>query len=165
MPNPVAGQIVEAMTTRGLHLAIAESLTGGALAAAVVDVPGASKMFLGSIVAYDTSLKSSLLGVDEALLAKVGAVDSQVAAQMAEGARLRLATAAKVSKAATVGLACTGVAGPDSQDGKPVGTVFIAVDTPGGALVREFLVPGDRAKIRNSTIGSALNLLAEVLGL
>ena len=165
MPNIVAAQIVEAMTTRGLHLAIAESLTGGALAAAVVDVPGASKMFLGSIVAYDTSLKASLLGVDDALLAKVGAVDSKVATQMAAGARLRLATAAKVSEAATVGLACTGVAGPNIQDGKPVGTVFISVDAPGGALVRELLVAGDRSQIRKSTVGSALNLLAEVLGL
>jgi nicotinamide-nucleotide amidase len=153
------------MTARGLRLAIAESLTGGALAAAVVDVPGSSTMLLGSIVAYDTALKSALLGVDGDLLVQVGAVDAQVATQMAAGARQRLAAAAKVSDAVTVGLACTGVAGPDLQDGKPVGTVFIAVDAPCGALVREFLVAGDRAQIRSATVTLAFDLLAEVLAL
>jgi nicotinamide-nucleotide amidase len=153
------------MTARGLRLAIAESLTGGALAAAVVDVPGASKLLLGSIVAYDTALKSALLGVDGDLLVQVGAVDAQVAAQMAAGVRRRLAAAAKVSDAVTVGLACTGVAGPDLQDGKPVGTVFIAVDASGGALVREFLVDGDRAQIRSATVTLAFDLLVEVLAL
>jgi nicotinamide-nucleotide amidase len=122
-------------------------------------------MFLGSIVAYDTALKSALLGVDSALLSAVGAVDARVAAQMAAGARARLAAASKLSDAVAVGLACTGVAGPNLQEGKPVGTVFIAVDALGGALVREFLVAGDRAQIRTSTVGLALNLLAEVLAL
>ena len=166
--EPSAKQSVESLLAmladRGLRLALAESLTGGLLASAIVEVPGASKVLLGSIVAYDTSLKSSLLGVAPQLLAKVGAVDGEVAAQMAAGVRNRLAAAASVSVEITIGVACTGVAGPDSQDGKPVGTVFIAVDAPDGARVREYHLTGDRAEIRLATVGLALELLGESVG-
>ena len=159
----LATQIVESMVARGFRLAIAESLTGGALASAVVGVPGASKVLLGSIVAYDTALKSSLLGVDAQLLAKFGAVGEQVASQMANGARARLALAAGLAPEITIGLACTGVAGPDLQDGKPVGTVFIATDAPGGAQVLQCHVAGDRAEIRARVVVLALELLLRAL--
>jgi len=159
----LAAKIVEQMTARGLRLALAESLTGGALASAVVGVPGASKVLLGSVIAYDTALKSSLLGVDAELLARVGAVDEQVASQMAAGARARLALAAGVSPEITIGLSCTGVAGPDLQDGKPVGTVFIAVDAPSGAQVVQRNLVGDRAQIRSGVVVAALELLAQML--
>ena len=164
MRTDLARRVVESMTASGQRLAIAESLTGGSLAAAVVDVPGASKVLLGSIVAYDTALKAALLDVDPELLAKVGAVDGRVALQMAAGVRARLATAGGVASANTIGLACTGVAGPDLQDGKPVGTVFIAVDAPGGAQVVEHRVAGDRAEIRRDVVVLALELLSDVLG-
>lgn len=165
MPSPtLASQIVEAMTARGLKLALAESLTGGALASAVVDVPGASAMFLGSIVAYHTSLKSSLLGVDASLLASSGAVDAQVAAQMAAGARSAMAKAAAIELDRVFGLACTGVAGPDPQDGKPVGTVFLAADAPSGTTARELHLSGSRAEIRAGVVQAALQMLSEALG-
>jgi nicotinamide-nucleotide amidase len=165
MPNTLVVRIVEAMTSRGLKLALAESLTGGALASAVVDVPGASAILLGSVVAYDTALKRALLGVDESLLANSGAVDSQVAAQMAAGARSVMAKSASIDAAHVYGLACTGVAGPDAQGGKPVGTVYIAMDAPGGAQVYEFHLSGSRAEIRSAVVGLALRKLSESLGL
>ena len=161
--NSLATKIVSQASAKGLRLAIAESLTGGALASAVVGVPGASAVLLGSIVAYDTPLKSSLLGVDAGHLARVGAVDREVAVQMAAGARSRLSMAAGVSPAVTIGVACTGVAGPDPQDGKPVGTVFIAADTPGGPKVLECNVAGDRAEIRARVVVLALELVVAAL--
>ncbi len=161
MTKFLAPGIVSTLASKGLRLAIAESLTGGALSAAVVDEAGASQILLGSIVAYNTALKSSLLGVSLDLLERAGAVDAEVAAQMASGARTRLAAAAHVEKALTIGLACTGVAGPDSQDGKSVGTVFIALDGPNGCSVREFHFEGDRGQIRAETVRNALELLAQ----
>jgi nicotinamide-nucleotide amidase len=109
-------------------------------------------------VAYDTALKSALLGVDHNLLSRRGAVDAEVAAQMAAGARTRLSTAAAVEASQTLGLACTGVAGPNEQDGKSVGTVFIAVDGSNGAIVREFHFEGDREQIRTETVRQAIEL-------
>jgi nicotinamide-nucleotide amidase len=168
MPNTSAGklaeQVVTVMTARGLRLGIAESLTGGSLASAVVDVPGASAVLLGSIVAYDTSLKASLLGVDSELLQLVGAVDARVASRMARAARVRLAAGAGVDSESTIGVACTGVAGPDPQDGKAVGTVFIAVDAPSGAQVHELHLEGTRAEIRSHVVTAALELLLKNLG-
>jgi len=114
----LAEQVLARAKDLGLTVAVAESLTGGQLAAAFTSVPGASAVFRGSVTAYATDLKASILGVDAQLLAEVGAVHDEVARQMAEGVR-------RVCRA-DVGLATTGVAGPDPQDGKPVGTVFVA---------------------------------------
>ncbi len=121
MSSPAA-EVVRLLTVRGGTLAVAESLTGGLVAAEITSVPGASKVFRGSVTAYATELKHRLLGVDASLLAARGAVNPQVAAQMAVGVRKALG--------ADWGLATTGVAGPDPQDGQPVGTVFVAVDGP-----------------------------------
>ncbi|MGH6654195.1 MAG: CinA family protein [Actinocrinis sp.] len=107
---------------RRLTVAVAESLTGGQLAAAITAVPGASAVFRGSVTAYATDLKASVLGVDAALLGAHGAVHHEVARQMAEGVR-------RVCRA-DLGIATTGVAGPEPQDGHPVGTVFVAVAGP-----------------------------------
>jgi len=159
----VATQLVETLTNQGLKLALAESLTGGALASALVDVPGSSKVLLGSIVAYDTALKIALLGVDANLLARVGPVDAEVAAQMAAGVRSKMAAGAESGIGSVIGVACTGVAGPEAQGGKPVGLVFIALDAPGGAQVHEFQFAGDRAQIRSSVVAAALKLLAAAL--
>jgi nicotinamide-nucleotide amidase len=159
----VATQLVETLTNQGLKLALAESLTGGALASALVDVPGSSKVLLGSIVAYDTALKIALLGVDANLLARVGPVDAEVAAQMAAGVRSKMAAGAESGIGSVIGVACTGVAGPETQGGKPVGLVFIALDAPGGAQVHEFQFAGDRAQIRSSVVAAALKLLAAAL--
>ncbi|CAL9548070.1 CinA-like protein [Streptomyces sp. enrichment culture] len=162
MSSPAA-DVVRLLTVRGATLAVAESLTGGLVAAQITSVPGASKVFLGSVTAYATGLKHRLLGVDAALLAARGAVDPQVAAQMAAGVRKALG--------ADWGVATTGVAGPDPQDGQPVGTVFVAVDGPSGTAgdsasggkVEALRLNGDRAEIRMESTRSVLGLLLKEL--
>ncbi|MER6980042.1 CinA family protein [Streptomyces carpinensis] len=160
MSSPAA-EVVGLLTVRGETIAVAESLTGGLVAAEITSVPGASKVFRGSVTAYATELKHELLGVDATLLAQRGAVDPQVAAQMAVGVRKALG--------ADWGIATTGVAGPDPQDGQPVGTVFVAVDGPFGTengAVRDgktaaLRLNGGRAEIRMETVRSVLTLLLE----
>ena len=136
------------LAARRWTVAVAESLTGGLLASAIVDVPGASAVFRGGVVAYATDVKRSVLGVDSELLASVGAVDPGVARQMAEGVRRVVG--------ADVGIATTGVAGPDPQDGTPVGTVCIAVVTPEGESVATHAFSGGRAAIRAAATDAAL---------
>ena len=149
-----AAQVLTLLGRTGRSLAVAESLTGGMLAAALVDVPGASSVFRGGIVAYATDLKATLLGVDAALLDTHGPVHPQVAAQMAAGARFRLG--------ADVGVATTGVAGPDPQDGHGPGTVYVAVDVRDGLhQVRALRLVGDRATVRAATVREALALLRD----
>lgn len=132
-------------------MAVAESLTGGLLGAALTDVPGASAVFRGGVTAYATELKAELVGVPAALLAEAGPVDPRVAAAMAEGVR-RLMTA-------DWGLSATGVAGPAPQDGKPVGMVFLGCSGPGVAVVRRLALGGDRHRIRHASVQAALDLL------
>jgi nicotinamide-nucleotide amidase len=152
----MAGQVVGLLRDRQQTLAVAESLTGGLLGAAITDVPGASVVFRGGIVSYATDLKAALLGVPQTLLAERGAVDPEVAAAMAEGARQRLS--------ASAGAATTGVAGPDPADGRPPGTVYIAVSTgTGRPVTRQLSVPGARAEVRAATVRAALRLLLDVL--
>ncbi|MEV6116869.1 CinA family protein [Streptomyces sp. NPDC052109] len=161
--TPQATELVRLLTVRGETLAVAESLTGGLVAAEITSVPGASKVFRGSVTAYATELKHELLGVDGDLLAQRGAVDPQVAGQMAAGVRKALG--------ADWGLATTGVAGPDPQDGQPVGTVFVAVDGPlsdlpgsaGGGKVEALRLNGSRAEIRMESVRSVLAVLLERL--
>ena len=156
MERAAATAIVQALTARKETLAVAESLTGGALTSAVVDVPGASAVLRGGVVAYATELKHTLLGVDPALLARAGAVDPAVAVQMAEGVRQRLM--------ATWGVAATGVAGPEPQDGKPPGTVHVALAGPHGCTARSLQLGGDRAQVRSWAVAAALELLGRSLG-
>ena len=151
-----AAALVALVTAQRRTIAVAESLTGGALASAIVDVPGASTVLRGGVVAYATDLKASVLGVDGDLLAREGAVHPLVAEQMAAGVA-RLADA-------SVGLATTGVAGPDPQDGQPVGTVFVAVQADGRSTVRRLALEGDRAAIRAAAVDRAIDLALEVLG-
>ncbi|WP_055523400.1 CinA family protein [Streptomyces graminilatus] len=159
--SSMATDVVRLLTVRGETLAVAESLTGGLVAAEITSVPGASKAFRGAVTAYATDVKRQVLGVDAALLATRGAVDSQVAAQMAAGARRILG--------ADWGIATTGVAGPEAQDGQPVGTVFVAVDGPrtadsgaeGGGKVAALRLNGSRAEIRMESVRSVLALLLE----
>jgi nicotinamide-nucleotide amidase len=147
-----AAAVVSRLIDRRQSVATAESLTGGLLAATLVEVPGVSAVFRGGLVVYATDLKASLAGVPEELLAERGPVDPDVALALAEGARARCD--------AHWGVATTGVAGPDPQDGKPVGTVFVAVAGPAGSTVRKLALEGDRAAIRTATVTAALQLLA-----
>ena len=153
--SSLAEQVHHVLLSRGATVAAAESLTGGALGAALTAVPGASATFRGGVTAYATDLKTALLGVDAAVLADRGAVDAQVAAGMAVGVRRRLA--------ATYGVATTGVAGPDPQDGHPPGTVHVAVAGPAGAEARALTLTGDRATVRAGAVEAALALLLDVL--
>jgi PncC family amidohydrolase len=144
-------EAIDLLRARGDTIAVAESLTGGMLAAALTAIPGASAAFRGCVVAYATDLKAALLGVPAALLDRHGAVHPDVARAMADGARSRLG--------ATVGAATTGVAGPDPQDGQPVGTVYIAVSAGGGTAVRSLALSGGRQQIREATVERSLDLL------
>jgi nicotinamide-nucleotide amidase len=147
----LARRLVADGTAGGYTVAVAESLTGGLLAAAITAVPGASAVFRGSVTAYATEVKASVLGVDAELLAREGAVDAEVARQMAAGVRRLLG--------ATVGLATTGVAGPSEQDGKPVGLVYIGYAGPDSEPIAEELrLSGDREAIRAQTVSHALAL-------
>lgn len=148
--------LVDVLINRGQTLAVAESLTGGLLAASIVNVPGVSKIFRGGLVVYATDLKAKLAGVDADLLARKGPVDPEVAAALARGAA--------VTCEADWGLGTTGVAGPDPQDGVSPGTVFLGVAGPHGfAEVRGLRLRGDRASIRAQAVSAALGLLAEAL--
>ncbi len=156
--------VLTAAEAAGVRLALAESITGGALASTLVDVPGASKVLLGSIVAYDTSAKNGILGVSRSLLTMQGAVDPEVAAQMATGAAEKFAGALGESADAVLGVATTGVAGPDPQDGKPVGLAYVALALGARIEVHELQLEGDRAAIRDSVTRQALGLILEFLG-
>lgn len=155
-----AADLVAALTVRGWSLGVAESLTGGALAAEIVSVPGASATLLGGVVAYATPVKESLLGVDAALLDEHGPVHAMVAEQMATGVRTAVAIA---GRPADVGLSTTGIAGPDSPDGQPVGTVHIGVATPSGVRAHDFHFSGDRASIRVQAVDAAIETLLKAM--
>lgn len=154
----LAAEALQLLSRAGQTLAVAESLTGGLVAAALTDVPGSSAAFRGGVVAYATQLKADLLGVDAAMLAAHGPVYAPVAAAMAEGVRDRLD--------ATVGMATTGVAGPGPQDGQPAGTVHIAVSLAGDhtdrgdeTVVRTIALTGTRDAVRRLTVERVLGLL------
>jgi nicotinamide-nucleotide amidase len=148
--DTVAGVVHDRLFDRGQTVAVAESLTGGTLSAALSERPGSSTTFRGGLVVYATDLKEALAGVPGPLLAASGAVAADTAAALAAGARERLD--------ATWGLAVTGVAGPDEQEGKPVGTVFLAVAGPSSEVV-EVRLPGDRDRVRMLTVQHAMHLL------
>lgn len=158
MAESAAAAVLAALGRRGWTLGVAESLTGGALCASLVAVPGASAVLRGGIVAYATPVKHTLLGVDDDLLARHGPVHPEVARQMAAGVRRAVAAA---GAAADVGVSTTGIAGPDSPDGQPVGTVCVGVSTPDGDRADSFLFVGDRDEIRAQSVAAAL---AAVLG-
>lgn len=146
-----ASELIAALAERGVTVAVAESLTGGLVLAALTAVPGASAVVRGGAVVYATDTKHTMLGVDATLLGSHGPVDSDVAGAMAAGVRVRWA--------ADVGLATTGVAGPEPQAGRPVGEVFVALDAAGSGQVRRLSLTGGRAEIRAHAAEAALSLL------
>ncbi len=156
MTQPDVAGIVAALRVSGATVATAESLTGGLVCATLVDVPGASDVVRGAIVAYQSDLKTSLLGVAAQLVAREGTVHPEVAVQLADGARERLG--------ATWGLATTGVAGPGPSEGHAAGTVHVAVAGPGGTTTRELHLTGDRSRIRVLAVHAVLSDLRDRLG-
>lgn len=150
-----AHRIIETLIEKGLTISVAESLTGGLVCAELTSIPGASQCVSGGVVAYQTDIKSSLLSVDRSLLRNRGAVDTDVALSMAE----------QVSQLvpADIGLATTGVAGPDTQDGKDVGTVHIACWYAGEHRVESYHFSGSRDEIRHQSVESALRLVLDII--
>ena len=153
----------ELLAERGASLAVAESCTGGGIAERISEVPGASRYFLGGVVAYADSAKRELLDVPEALLARHGAVSEPVVRAMAEGVRARFG--------ASLGIATTGISGPGGgSDDKPVGLVHIALADAAGTHAEHFVFPLDRARHRRLTTQTALDwvrrrlLGAELIG-
>jgi nicotinamide-nucleotide amidase len=152
---PIVEDVHRRLAAADATVAVAESLTGGLLGAELTSMPGSSATFRGGLIVYATDLKESLGGVPGPLLEAEGAVSAEVAAAMAAGARDRVG--------ATYALALTGVAGPDSQDGRPPGTVYVAVAGPGGGRVQELTVPGDRGAVRVGAVAAALAMLRDAL--
>src|SRR5690606_34202026 len=155
-----AADLVAALRARGWTLGVAESLTGGAVASEIVTVPGASAAFRGAVVAYATAVKHSLLGVSADLLEKHGPIHPDVAVQMADGVRRAVAVD---GRPADVGVSTTGIAGPGSPDGQPVGTVHIGVVTPVSSHATAFVFGGTRDEIRVQARDAAILLALEAL--
>ncbi len=151
-----AAHLHDTLLARGETVGCAESLTGGALAAELSATPGASATFVGGVVAYATRIKLDLLGVPADVVGEHGVVSAPCAEAMAAGARRVL----RVDWA----LSTTGVAGPESQDGKPVGRVHVGLAGPEGVLSVRLDLGGDRTTIRATTVEHALDLLQHHLG-
>jgi nicotinamide-nucleotide amidase len=154
--RPIEEHVLALCRARGLTLATAESETGGLVAQRLTSIPGASDVFVGSVVAYANEVKEAALGVPQALLAEHGAVSAEAAEAMACGARERLG--------ADVAVAVTGIAGPDGgTEEKPVGLVYLHAQGPDGGAAREFTFPGDRESIRARSAVMALHLVRRLL--
>lgn len=147
--------VIDALADAGETVATAESLTGGLVCSTLVHPAGASRVVVGGVVAYSTDAKADVLGIDEETLWVRGPVDAIVAVQMAEQVRAKFG--------ATIGIATTGVAGPDPQDGVAVGTVFVAMSSDRGNDVDVLHVDGDRDSIRWASVDAALTLLENSL--
>lgn len=145
-------KILDQLRNQSKYLVVAESLTGGLLTASFAAIAGASDVLLTGIIAYDTRLKHELLGVSNQLLENQGPVDPEVAAQMAEGLRSRIANKTGIDSDQIVGISTTGVAGPSVQGEKPVGELYIAVSQAGTTKVFAHQLAGERGQIQNSAV-------------
>lgn len=160
MPDTTGAEIIALLTERHWSIGVAESLTGGLLVAELIRIPGASAVVRGGVVAYDTRIKHSVLGVDAQLLAAHGAVHPDVAAQMAAGVRVALAADGEPTY---IGISSTGVAGPDPQDGQPVGTVFLGFAIGTEVHTTQLALSGSRDDIRKESVTRSLATLLELL--
>ena len=150
-----AAAVLAQLQARQETVATAESLSGGLLGATITAVSGASQNYRGGVIPYATELKATLLGVLDTTLAQVGPVAARTAAEMATGVRERLG--------ADWGIALTGVAGPESQDGHPVGQVFVGISGPNGTTALELQLDGDRSTVRRRCVEEALAALSAAL--
>lgn len=146
-----SASLVSRLTDLDRTVATAESLTGGRLAVRLTESPGSSAVFAGGVVSYATEVKIEVLGVPQELVDDHGVVSAECARAMAEGVRALLRT--------TYGVSTTGVAGPDTQEGKPAGTVFIGVAGPEGTTVEALALSGERGEIQAATVDRALSAL------
>lgn len=153
-----AAEVIGLLAAYRLTAATAESLTGGLLGQVLTEVPGASAVYRGGLITYATDLKQSLAGVDSEVLESAGAVAAETALQMAAGCARACS--------ADWGMATTGVAGPEPQEGHPVGTVFVAVARADGSgrASAELALAGGRQQIREQSVAAVLHLLRESVG-
>ena len=149
-----AKNVISSLDTRGQTLAVAESVTSGGLGSAITSAPGASKVFLGGVIAYSNDVKINILGVDAALIEKYNVVSEEVAIAMADAVRGKFGT--------TWGIATTGIAGPGDYQGIPEGTVWIAIRGPVNQTIQLQLDSG-REGIRTGAISSAIGAFARIL--
>ena len=148
----VAEKLVALLKAQGLVCATAESCTGGGVGSAITAVPGSSAVFAGGVISYSNEVKRDVLGVSARSLQTVGAVSSEVAAQMADGVRKLLKTDLAVS--------LTGIAGPDGGSAeKPVGLVWFGLSTKDGTRTEKVIFSGDRAQVRAQAVNHALGML------
>lgn len=154
MAIDLTSEIIEKLRRRGETLSVAESLTGGGLGAAITSVAGSSDVFLGGVIAYQTSIKEELLKVPRSMIDEFGVVSEEVAIAMADGARQLFAS--------TWAIATTGVAGPGPSDGLPAGTVWIALRGPINQSTA-LAIQGERAEVRNASVSSAISTFARIL--
>lgn len=154
-PMTIAAALQAELLGRSLMLASAESLTGGRVGDVLSAAPGASDTYLGGVISYATEVKEALLKVSDRTVEEHGVVSAECAAEMARGVRDLLGADYAVST--------TGVAGPATQEGKPVGLVFVGVAGPGGVRTERFDFDGGRAEIREQTVRAALDLALEVV--
>lgn len=153
--GPALARLGEQLSRQDLTIAVAESMTAGLLAASLADLPESSKRFLGGVVSYTADKKMALLGVPERIIEQEGVVSAATARFMAEGARHVLG--------ADLAISVTGVAGPETQEGKPVGLTYIGVSLDGRTEVRKYRGPGGRATNRLATVEAAIDLAANLL--
>jgi nicotinamide-nucleotide amidase len=153
--HPAATEVVDLLRRQGATIATAESLTGGRLAALLTEIPGSSEVYRGGVVAYATGMKIDVLEVPETVVDKHGVVSADCARAMARGVRRLAGTA--------YGVSTTGVAGPEEQEGKPVGTVYVGVAGPDGDSAVALELVGDRGSIQDRTCREALAAVADRL--
>ena len=148
--------VIQALGERNQKVAVAESITGGAVLSELISIPGASAVISGGIVSYQTESKINVLGVPAQVIATSGVISEQTAIEMAVAVRAKFD--------ADIAVATTGVAVPESQDGEPVGRVFIAVASAHCSWVESYLFIGDRAQIRAAAVQAAIALLGKHSG-
>ncbi len=147
----LAEAAIAALAERGITVGTCESLTGGMICAALVDVPGASKVVRGGLITYQTDTKTLLAGVGAALIERNGVVSAEVARAMAEGAKARLGVDVAVS--------ATGMASPGDPGDPPAGTVFVGVSSVNGTRAIPLKLAGSRAEVRQQTVEAAIQAI------
>jgi nicotinamide-nucleotide amidase len=152
-----AAEVLAALRARGESLGTAESLTGGMLGSLITAVPGASDVYVGGVISYATGVKVDVLRVSPETVERYGVVSPECAEEMAEWV-------ARGPLCADWAVSTTGVAGPDSQEGKPVGLVYVAVSGPAGTTVTEHHLEGDREQIRAAACEAALRAVLGAVG-
>ena len=150
MVQELASSLIKKLEEKNLTLAVAESLTGGLVAARFTEIPGASKVFKGSITAYSDEIKQNVLNVNKETITNFTSISEQVALEMAINVR-------KIMKS-DIGISTTGVAGPEKSAGFAPGLVFVAISIGDHNMCQKLELTGDRSKIRNQTVQEILQL-------